>query len=163
MSPPAGVYGTRSPHEEPTFRGSWIGTTVTSLDSRGLGNLTNKNAIKGMTVCYTHGGAAPQVREAARLRLACLVAPALQVGHEILQDKGHPQRLAAAKEVLERNRLYASGVEPPQRGAFQPSVTTWRRHPWPHAVCLPAPAETDVDAHLPAHPQPGRPRRRHRG
>jgi hypothetical protein len=76
-----------------------------------------------MTVCYTHGGAAPQVREAARLRLACLVAPALQVFHEILKDKGHPHRLAAAKEVLERNRLYASGVEPPQRGAFQPAVT----------------------------------------
>jgi hypothetical protein len=43
--------------------------------------------------------------------------------HEILTDKGHPQRLAAAKEVLERNHLYAAGVEPPQRGAFQPSVT----------------------------------------
>jgi hypothetical protein len=45
------------------------------------------------------------------------------VFHEILKDKGHPQRLAAAKEVLERNRLYASGAEPPQRGAFQPAVT----------------------------------------
>jgi hypothetical protein len=32
--------------------------------------------------------------------------------HEILTDKGHPQRLAAAKEILERNHLYAAGVEP---------------------------------------------------
>jgi hypothetical protein len=53
-------------------------------------------------------------------RLSSLSA---QVFHAILKDKGHPQRFAAAKEVLERNRLYASGVEPPQRGAFQPSVT----------------------------------------
>ena len=87
------------------------------------GRPCRKNAIKGMTVCYTRGGAAPQVREAARLRLACLVAPALQVVHEILKHKGHPHRFAAAKEVLERNHLYAYGVEPPQRGAFPPSVT----------------------------------------
>jgi hypothetical protein len=63
------------------------------------------------------------VREAARPRLACLAAPAVQVFHEILKDKRHPHRLAAAKEVLERNHLYASGVEPPQRSAFQSSVT----------------------------------------
>ena len=63
------------------------------------------------------------MREAGRLRLACLVAPALQMFHEILTDKGRPQRLAAAKEILEHNHLYASGVEPPQRGALQPSVT----------------------------------------
>jgi hypothetical protein len=87
------------------------------------GRPCRKNAIKGATVCYTHGGAAPQVREAARLRLACLVTPALQVFHEILKDKGHPHRLAAAKEVLERNRLYAFGVEPPARGACPPAVT----------------------------------------
>src|SRR6267378_361548 len=30
-------------------------------------------AIRGGTVCTAHGGRAPQVREAARLRLACLV------------------------------------------------------------------------------------------
>jgi hypothetical protein len=52
-------------------------------------------------------------------RLSSLSA---QVFHAILKDKGHPQRFAAAKEVLERNRLYASGVEPPQRGALQASV-----------------------------------------
>jgi hypothetical protein len=59
----------------------------------------------------------------ARLHLACVVDPALQVIHEILQDKDHPQRLAAAKEVLERNRLYAFGVEPPARGACPPAVS----------------------------------------
>jgi hypothetical protein len=37
--------------------------------------------------------------------------------------KGHPHRFAAAKEVLERNHLHAFGVEPPDRGAFPPSVT----------------------------------------
>jgi hypothetical protein len=76
-----------------------------------------------MTVYFAHGDAAPRVREAARLRLACLIAPALQVFHEILKAKGHPHRFAAAKEILERNHLHAFGVEPPARGAFPPSVT----------------------------------------
>jgi hypothetical protein len=59
------------------------------------------------------------VREAARLRLACLVTPALQGLHDIIRDKKHPQRLAAIKEVLERNDLHAFGVEP--KAAFSPA------------------------------------------
>jgi hypothetical protein len=82
-----------------------------------------KNAIKGATVCLTHGGSAPQVREAARLRLACLVAPALQALHDIIQDKTHPQRLGAIKEILERSQLYAFGFEPQTRADFQPAIT----------------------------------------
>ena len=31
---------------------------------------------------------------------------------EIINDKDHPQRLSAIKEVLARNDLYAVGVEP---------------------------------------------------
>jgi hypothetical protein len=63
------------------------------------------------------------VREAARLRLACLVAPALQALHDIIRDKTHPQRLGAVKEVLERSQLYAFGVEPQARGEFNPAIT----------------------------------------
>jgi hypothetical protein len=74
------------------------------------------------TVCTAHGGRAPQVREAARLRLACLVTPALQGLHDIIKNKKHPQRLAAIKEVLERNDLHAFGVEP--KAAFSPAVAT---------------------------------------
>jgi hypothetical protein len=63
------------------------------------------------------------VREAARLRLACLVSPALQALHDIIKDKTHPQRLRAIKEVLERSELYALGVEPHARSGFQPAIT----------------------------------------
>src|SRR3977135_3266705 len=51
-----------------------------------------------------HGprGRAPQVREAARLRLALLLDPALARLHDILRDKHHPQVLRASKEVLAR-------------------------------------------------------------
>jgi hypothetical protein len=75
-------------------------------------------AIRGGTVCTAHGGRAPQVREAARLRLALLLDPALKGLSEIIKDKDHPQRLGAIKEVLARNELYGFGVEP--KGAFSP-------------------------------------------
>ena len=83
------------------------------------GQPCKKAAITGMKVCRTHGGAAPQVREAARLRLALLVNPALARLHDILRDKRHPQLLGAIKEVLARNELYGLGVEP--RGALSPA------------------------------------------
>jgi hypothetical protein len=43
-----------------------------------------------MTVCYTHGGNAPQVRAAARLPLALLVTPSLRGLSEIIMDKEPP-------------------------------------------------------------------------
>jgi len=51
------------------------------------------------------------------------VTPALQALHDIIRDKMHPQRLGAAKEILERSQLYAFGVEPQTRGGFQPPIT----------------------------------------
>jgi hypothetical protein len=63
-----------------------------------------------------------------------------------LTDKGHPHRLAAAKEVLERNRLYASGVEPPQRGAFQPAVMVQTQVNLPEARVTEM-SDADLDAY----------------
>lgn len=80
-------------------------------------------ATSGRQIGFSARTGAPQVREAARLRLACLVAPALQALHEILKDKMHPQRLGAIKEVLERSQLYAFDVEPQGRAGFQPAIT----------------------------------------
>jgi hypothetical protein len=40
-----------------------------------------------------------------------------------IATKTHPQRLGAIKEVLERNELYAFGVEPQTRVGFQPPIT----------------------------------------
>jgi hypothetical protein len=97
------------------------------------GRPCRKNAIKGMTVCYTHGGAAPQVREAARLRLAFLADPAVRRLAKIIKHGEDAQALAAIKVVLDRNELFASGVEPPQRGAFQPADTVQTQINMPEA------------------------------
>ena len=58
--------------------------------------------VRGGTVCYKHGGGAPQVKRAARNRIAHLIDPAIEVLEERLQDKsdrGHA--LSAAKDVLD--------------------------------------------------------------
>jgi hypothetical protein len=71
-------------------------------------------ATTGMMVCHTHGGRAPQVKAAAALRLAMAADTLVKRLLEIANNKKHPQQLAAIKEGLERNRLYAFGVTPPQ-------------------------------------------------
>lgn len=71
-------------------------------------------AIRGGSVCRTHGGAAPAAKKAARLRLAALVDPAIDYIHSVLKPgKGHKKavppnvRLAAAKDALDRNGFKA--------------------------------------------------------
>jgi hypothetical protein len=64
-----------------------------------------------MRVCYTHGGAAPQAREAARLRLVFLLDPALKRLASILKHGDDSHALGAIKIVLDRNELYGFGVE----------------------------------------------------
>jgi len=51
-----------------------------------------------------HGGAAPQVKAAARERIAAFVDPALDELNKILQGKATPAptRLAAIKDILDR-------------------------------------------------------------
>jgi hypothetical protein len=56
----------------------------------------------------THGAAAPQVREAARRRLALLLDPALRCLYDLMMQRDNLSvALQAVKEVLERNQLYA--------------------------------------------------------
>lgn len=64
-------------------------------------------AIAGATVCRMHGGSAPQVREAARLRILALVDPALATLAKSLKLGGPSSHvaLAAAKDVLDRAGL----------------------------------------------------------
>ena len=50
-----------------------------------------------------HGGGAPQVRRAAQERLKALIPNAVTALNDIVDDKNHPQRLAAAREILERD------------------------------------------------------------
>jgi hypothetical protein len=67
------------------------------------GNPCQQSAIKGGTVCFHHGGAAPQVKQAAEARLAALVDPAItrltKIVNETEQDA---VALAAVKDILDR-------------------------------------------------------------
>jgi hypothetical protein len=66
-----------------------------SARSSRTGQPCKKAAIAGMRVCRTHGGAAPQVREAARLRLALLADPAVRRLEQIIQHGEDAQALTA--------------------------------------------------------------------
>lgn len=63
-----------------------------------------RRPIPGGKVCAMHGGKAPQVVAAAKLRLAALVDPAIRVLAYAMNRKGKalPQALQAANSVLDR-------------------------------------------------------------
>ena len=60
--------------------------------------------IKGANVCRVHGGSAPQVKAAARLRLSELTEPAMAVLRDVMADRNatNADKLRAAAEVLDR-------------------------------------------------------------
>ncbi len=61
-------------------------------------------SIRGGHVCRFHGGSAPQVIEAARVRLDRLTDPAITRLGELVEQKEYPSTaLAAVKDVLDRN------------------------------------------------------------
>lgn len=75
------------------------------------------DAIKGGAVCRMHGGSAPQVREAARLRLLELVDPALAtIARAVKQKRTGPVELKAAHDILDRTGLAAPKEEMIQAG-----------------------------------------------
>lgn len=78
--------------------------------AHGSGKRCAKWAIVGGTVCPTHGGNAPQVREKARQRIAALAPRALVVLREIMEDKGAPAaaRVRAAADLLDRGGYKAA-------------------------------------------------------
>lgn len=64
--------------------------------------------VRGARVCYSHGGAAGHVREAARLRLERLVEPAIGTVREMmLRGDSHTVRLKAAESILDRAGIVA--------------------------------------------------------
>jgi len=89
---------------------------------RSNGTPCNRRAIEGGKVCYVHGGAAPQVKKAARERIAEMVDPALGVLYKAMKmkAKGSPAPLAvvAARDILDRagykatDKLVLSGAGP---------------------------------------------------
>lgn len=65
-----------------------------------------RDAIKGGTVCATHGGSAPQVKAKAQERLAALVVPAIdRLGTLMRQQKNLHVALGATNSVLDRNGI----------------------------------------------------------
>ncbi len=69
---------------------------------RSNGQPCSAYAIRGGTVCSVHGGRAPQVKRKAAERLRALVDPAINALEQIVNDPDHAQRLAAAREILDR-------------------------------------------------------------
>ena len=62
----------------------------------------------GGSVCRTHGGAAPQVREAARRRIIALIPKALYTMSEMMSAESEAVRVRAAIDVLDRAGLKAA-------------------------------------------------------
>lgn len=70
------------------------------------GRRCRKSAIKGGTVCPSHGGRAPQVKERARIRLASLIEPAITtLGREMVNAQHSADRQRAANSILDRAGL----------------------------------------------------------
>lgn len=88
----AGVPGSKNPERRCT-------ATV-----RSTGERCKRAAIKGGTVCTSHGGAAPQVRKKARDRLLELVDPAINELAKLLNrdDVDDSVRLRAITSLLDR-------------------------------------------------------------
>ena len=75
----------------------------TARSSR-TGEQCRNSAILGGTVCRTHGGSAPQVQRAAKLRLLELVDPAIATLARALtaQDSRWPDKIRAVENILDR-------------------------------------------------------------
>lgn len=78
--------------------------------ARSTGVRCGNPAIRGGTVCLKHGGAAPQVRAAARLRLATLVEPALGRLARILATGNDRDAIRAIENVLDRAGVPRGGA-----------------------------------------------------
>jgi hypothetical protein len=74
----------------------------------GSGKRCNKAAVKGTNVCASHGGAAPQVKRAAKERLAELIEPALAGLNYALESNDLTAIVKAAQIVLDRTGFHPS-------------------------------------------------------
>ncbi len=83
-----------------------IGKAARCKATNRSGKRCGKPAIDGGSVCRLHGGAAPQVRRAAELRILKMVSPALvELGKLILKADSDSVRMRAIKDVLDRAGL----------------------------------------------------------
>ena len=100
-----------------------------SADSSRTGLPCRKAAVRGLAVCRTHGGSSRSARQAAQLRLAVLVDPAIDILTKVLRpsrgEKFSPALgLAAAKVVLDRAGLKDVGSVDPLAHRIDPREFT---------------------------------------
>lgn len=80
---------------------------------RSNGEQCNALAMKGQQVCRKHGGASPQARRKAQLRLAELVNPAIAtLAREMAQADRSNDRQRAANSILDRAGVPRSVTSP---------------------------------------------------
>ena len=81
-----------------------LGRRRCTATAKGSGQRCLHPPIRGSNVCRNHGGAAPQVQQAAKVRLAELIEPALRTLRDAMDadDATWSDRLRAAADVLDR-------------------------------------------------------------
>lgn len=72
------------------------------------GERCKRSAIKGGTVCASHGGRAPQVKKSAKERLEELIEPALAGLHKALKSNDLGSIVKASQIVLDRTGFHPS-------------------------------------------------------
>lgn len=79
------------------------GNPILGEDGKPLLRPCRRKPIKGGTVCYMHGGAAPAVKAKAAKRWLAMVDPAFVAMEDLVTQTEHrPTQLAAARTVFER-------------------------------------------------------------
>lgn len=88
--------------DQPTIRYTPAGARACSAHTT-AGEPCNAPAMNGQRVCRKHGGASPQAKRAAQLRLAALADPAIETLAHIMEHGEEPRdRLSAANSILDR-------------------------------------------------------------
>lgn len=89
------------------YRSEGLVEAVYCTAHRTNGDPCKRRPIKGGTVCATHGGRAPQVKEAARRRIEAASDRAAAAIVRLMEDAETPHavKLAAARDLLDRNDL----------------------------------------------------------
>lgn len=105
--------------------------------------------VPGAAVCHYHGGAAPQVKRKAALRLAALVDPAIAtLGREMARAEKSADRQRAANSILDRAGISRTPDldAATARAVLVEKLLALRNAPV--AEVLPAEDEEPVDAEL---------------
>lgn len=90
----------KKPNRPPRYRED--GALLCSAHTT-AGKPCNAPAMSGQTVCHKHGGAAPQAKRAAKLRLLELVDPAIAtLAREMARAENSRDKQAAANSILDR-------------------------------------------------------------